>query len=261
MSSVLDFINSGATGTVDSVVNSFKIEAAAEATPAPVSEPEVVDAPEAEVEAPVEDVKAPESLDDLLEALTKDDTPKEPTVDEEWSELAGKLKADKERVQKEAISALKKLTDPDVAARKAALADLAKTVGIDLSGDSLPTSDADKAQIDALRAEVAALKGQKVAEAKAKAEAEIKAFAEKHEDLDKFRPEMAKLLKAGIATDVKDAYRKAKALAGAAQTNIKHVKPSGAVKPATPKKDSLFEGGASSLHDLRESFAKALKSN
>lgn len=214
----------------------------------------VEDAPE-----PVEAPKEPVS-DALLEALLKD-VPKERTVDDEWADVAKTLKADVKDIQKEAVSALKRLVNPDIAERKAALADLAHTVGIDLSGDTLPRSDVDKAQIDALRAELATLKGHQVEAAKAKAEAEVKAFAEKHEDLDKYRPDMAKLIQAGIATDVKDAYKKAKALAGTAPTNIKHVKPSGNAKPVAPSKPVVTTGNAvADLAALKAELHRALRS-
>ena len=221
--------------------------------PAPEPAPEPV-AEETPADEPVEKVS-----DDLLEALLADQ-PKEKTIDDEWEDVAATLKADKAAVQKEAIAALKKLATPDVEARKAALADLAKTVGVDLSGDNLPRSDADKAQIAALRDEIAQLKGQQVAAAKAKAEAEVKAFAAKHDDLDKFRPEMAKLLKAGIATDVKDAYKKAKALAGEVTPNIKTVKPSAGAAPAASKPKVPLTPEAQAAADFREQMLKAFRS-
>jgi uncharacterized small protein (DUF1192 family) len=198
---------------------------------------------------------------DIIDAVTPAtpaDTPKPvDPLDKDWEDLAKVFKADKATVQKEAVDTFKKLTSPDAAVREAALADLAKAVGTQISSTSAqPTGNVDNSEIAALRSEIAQLKAQTQLEAQAKLAAEITSFAKKHPDFDSVRPDVAKVLKAGLATDLADAYAKVKAMKGESIAKPVHIKPSGSAVVQKEQPKSFITEDFSSL---RKALTDSLK--
>lgn len=205
--------------------------------------------------APISDVSAAELLA-VLEPTPADKPATKPadsvvataTASQDWDALAEEVKVDSAALQREALLAFKKLVSKDMSEREHAIAELAKAAGVKISGESAkPTGYVDKSEIATLRGELEQLKAQTLATENKRAQAEITKFATTHADFETLRPEISKVLQAGLATDLADAYAKVKAMKGESVAKPTHVKPSASAQAKPAKSSNMFDGDVMSL--------------